>query len=54
MEACVRQLEGPALPPAVRELLAPLVALFAAAAVERELAWFMTQELLPPRVSTRA
>lgn len=46
----MRQLESPALAPAVRELLAPLVTLFAAAAVERELAWFVCQELVPAKV----
>lgn len=51
MEACIRQLDSASLAPGVRELLAPLVALFAAAAVERELSWYMCQELLPPKVT---
>jgi hypothetical protein len=34
----------------LRELLAPLVTLFAAAAVERELAWYMGQEVVPAKV----
>lgn len=49
-EACVRQLECPSVSPGVRELLAPLVSLFAAAAVERDLAWFLGQEVVPPKV----
>lgn len=51
MEACVRQLESPSLPAGVRDLLAPLVTLFAAASVERELSWYMGQEIVPARVS---
>jgi hypothetical protein len=35
----------------LRELLAPLVALYAAASVERELTWYMGQEVVPARVS---
>jgi acyl-CoA oxidase len=50
LEACIRALEGPGMTPGLRELLAPLVALFAAAAVERELAWYMGQEVVPAKV----
>lgn len=50
VEACVRQLESSSLPAGVRDLLAPQVALFAAASVERELPWYMAQEIIPPRV----
>lgn len=46
----MRQLESPSLPAGVRDLLAPQVALFAAASVERELPWYMAQEIIPPRV----
>lgn len=52
MEACVRQLETPSLSAGVRDLLAPLVTLFAAASVERELSWYMAQEVVPVKVST--
>ena len=34
----------------LRDLLAPLVTLFAAAAVERDLAWYMAQEVIPAKV----
>jgi hypothetical protein len=50
LEACLRCLEGPSMTPGLRELLAPLVTLFAAAAVERELAWYMGQEVVPAKV----
>eukprot|EP00879_Flechtneria_rotunda_P002191 GHRR01002377.1.p1 GENE.GHRR01002377.1~~GHRR01002377.1.p1 ORF type:complete len:601 (+),score=233.83 GHRR01002377.1:928-2730(+) len=50
LEACVRQLQSPSLPPGVKELLVPLVTLYTAAAVERDLAWYLSQELLPPKV----
>uniref|UniRef100_A0A383WDA5 Acyl-coenzyme A oxidase n=1 Tax=Tetradesmus obliquus TaxID=3088 RepID=A0A383WDA5_TETOB len=50
LEACLRCLEGPGMTPGLRELLAPLVALFAAAAVERELAWYLSQEVVPAKV----
>lgn len=52
MEACVRQLESPSLPANVRDLLAPLVTLFAASCVERELSWYLSMEVVPPRVSS--
>lgn len=51
MEACIRQLESPSLSSGVRDLLGPLVTLFAASCVERELSWYMGQEIVPPRVS---
>lgn len=51
MEACLRQLACHSLAPAVKELLAPLVTLFAAAAVERELSWYLCQELIPAKVN---
>jgi hypothetical protein len=51
MEACVRQLESPSLSAGVRDLLAPLVTLFAAASVERELSWYLAQEVVPVKVS---
>lgn len=51
MEACVRQLESPSLAAGVRDLLGPLVTLFAAASVERELSWYIAQEVVPARVS---
>jgi hypothetical protein len=54
MEACVRQLESPSLPTGVRDLLAPLVTLFAASCVERELSWYLTQEVVTPKVGGRA
>lgn len=50
MEACLRQLESPSLPTGVRDLLSPLVTLFAAACVERELSWYLTQEVVTPKV----
>jgi hypothetical protein len=51
MEACVRQLDSPSLSAGVRDLLGPLVTLFAAASVERDLSWYMAQEVVPPKVS---
>lgn len=48
----MRQLESPSLSAGVRDLLAPLVTLFAAASVERELSWYMAQEVVPVKVST--
>lgn len=51
MEACVRQLDSPSLSAGVRDLLGPLVTLFAAASVERELSWYMAQEVVPPKVA---
>jgi len=50
LEACVRQLNCPSLPAGVRDLLAPLVTLYAAAAVEKDLSWFLTQEIVPAKV----
>ncbi|KAF6250062.1 hypothetical protein COO60DRAFT_1706247 [Scenedesmus sp. NREL 46B-D3] len=50
LEACIRCLGGPGITSGLRELLAPLVTLFAAAAVERELAWYMGQEVVPTKV----
>jgi hypothetical protein len=46
----VRQLESPSLPTGVRDLLSPLVTLFAASSVERELSWYLTQEVVTPKV----
>lgn len=51
LEAGIRQLESPALTGGLRDLLAPLVTLFAAAAVERDLSWYLTQEIVPAKVS---
>ncbi|KIY94458.1 hypothetical protein MNEG_13505 [Monoraphidium neglectum] len=57
-DACLRALDGAgagaggaAAQPAVAELLAPLVALFGLSCVENDLAWFLSMELLPPKVA---
>lgn len=50
LESCIRQLESPSLSSGLRDLLAPLVTLFAAAAVERDLGWYLAQEVVPAKV----
>jgi hypothetical protein len=57
LDACLRVLDasgpGPSgvpVTPAIAELLAPLVALFAVSCVESDLAWFMSMEIIPPKV----
>lgn len=56
LDSCVRVMEGAAGAPSatagVRELLAPVVALYAARCVEEDLGWFLSQEIIPARVST--
>ncbi|KAI8462801.1 MAG: hypothetical protein J3K34DRAFT_498174 [Monoraphidium minutum] len=61
LDACLRVLDGTAPgpggappappPPAAAELLAPLVALYAVGCVEADLPWFMSMEIMPPRVA---
>ncbi len=46
-------LESRGLSPGVRELLQPLAELSALRCVEMDLAWFLAQEVVPPRVSAR-
>ncbi|GBF98145.1 acyl-coenzyme A oxidase peroxisomal [Raphidocelis subcapitata] len=58
LDACLRVLDGTgpgpsgvAVTPAIVEALAPVVALFALSCVEADLAWFVSMEVVPPRVA---
>lgn len=59
MDACLRVLEGSgssycggvgATPPLI-EALSPLVALFGVSCIENDLAWFMSMEIITPKVN---
>lgn len=58
LDACLRLLDGgasasggPAAAPSVSQALAPLVALYGLSCVESDLAWFMSMEIVPPKVA---